>query len=223
MEEVELKEKIKSLGPWWEDISFGDIKTSSLFNNCGRSKKYLFDNIIFKNYKKNIFKNKRILDMGCNAGGMMAELFNLDIHYTGIDYKDLFVNQANFVKDFYKINGDIFKYDISNKSSVELKNELGSYDVIFCIGLIYHISKIKDVRSIIDYSLNNSEKTILSSQSFASEKRSKLDWSPSIESIFNISKECGANSFKILYLKDENSFKNSGSRLTNNFYFEIYK
>lgn len=82
---------------------------------------------IFKNYYD--FTDKKVLDLGCNTGGMLFHLQEIK-EGLGIDYDSRCLNFANYLKN-------ILKYDIMNFEKQDLNNYLikDKFDIIFLLSL----------------------------------------------------------------------------------------
>jgi tRNA (mo5U34)-methyltransferase len=79
---------------------------------------------------------KSVLDIGCNAGffSVQAKWKNAS-HVLGIDMGEGFLKQAEFVRDVLNLNIEYRKMDASD---LHLLRE--TFDVVFCLGVIYHCS-----------------------------------------------------------------------------------
>ena len=69
--------------------------------------------------KKHIsFKNKTVLDVGCNSGEMLFNLLKYDIKYgLGLDFDPYKINMCNLMKRYNNINNiDFFVFNIKNES-----------------------------------------------------------------------------------------------------------
>ena len=64
------------------------------------------------------FKNKSILDLGCNSGEILFNLIKYDIKFgIGLDFDPYKINMCNIMKRYNKINNlDFFVYDLKNES-----------------------------------------------------------------------------------------------------------
>tara|TARA_B100000902_G_C27285007_1_gene903919 strand:- start:843 stop:1115 length:273 start_codon:yes stop_codon:yes gene_type:complete len=69
----ETKTEIKLLEPFWEKHTI-QCSDGILTIGEGRDKKTLYNQLFNKWYNNETFKNKTILDIGCNAGGNLVEL-----------------------------------------------------------------------------------------------------------------------------------------------------
>jgi SAM-dependent methyltransferase len=80
---------------------------------------------------------KSILDIGSLEGGQTFELAKHNgVHVTAIEGRDYNVEKAQFVQKLLKI-GNV-KFITGNLEQFDLKS-LGSFDAIFCSGLLYHL------------------------------------------------------------------------------------
>lgn len=154
-EKLILQSQVKELGKWYYYIDFGYGVT--VRKDLRRDKTNGFSN--WNNYLVHCMpeiKDKRILDLGCNAGIYDLELAKLGAkEVIGID-KD--VRQAEFVKEhFSKKNGLHFKnvkYTGADIGSFDLTG-LGKFDMVCLFCVVYHlhdcIDKIfKHIKQITD-------------------------------------------------------------------------
>jgi 2-polyprenyl-3-methyl-5-hydroxy-6-metoxy-1,4-benzoquinol methylase len=84
---------------------------------------------------------KRVLDLGCNAGFWSLAAIEAGCDYVlGIDGRTMHVEQANFV---FEVKGvERRRYDFRRGNIFDVLSEkLGSFDVVLCLGLLYHVSK----------------------------------------------------------------------------------
>ena len=209
-----MQGKIKSLEPWREKIY---LEKDKLYTPGGRRKDLLLSNL---DKKTDLFKNikgKKILDIGCNAGGLMLELSKRGADVVAIDVNDTYLNQANFIKDYYKLdNCKVIKYNICKYTTEENIKNLGKFDIICYFGLIYHLHYENNI-SILNYIYQATDICISSSQITPHPER-KLNWDISVENINNLIYSVGYKEIKILIL-DEKKI----GELTNAYYFEIKK
>lgn len=96
------------------------------------------DNSVRLSNIKYDFKDKVVLDIGCNSGGILHELAPIIKYGVGIDSNYNYINLANLIKDcnqtynvnFYTFNLD--KQNISNISDLVLKDKI---DVCFFLSM----------------------------------------------------------------------------------------
>lgn len=217
---TECLKEIKTLGEFWEK-HFIECKDGILEIGNGRNKSDLYKTLLSKHYNKETFENKTILDIGCNAGGNLVELSKFNPKFlTGIDYSDFYLKQCDYILRNKNIqNYSIFKYKFMDGFSYKkYENDLKKFDVIFCLGVIYHCRK-KTVEDILKYLYNCGKKVIMSSQTFNSNLRKNIDWDISRKTIEQMVLNAGFSSIKVLTYKTDTNYKNLQG-LTNDFYFE---
>ena len=141
-----ITKKIKDLVPWYQCIDLNGIMTlkrgDNYFNANAGEKTW---NTI-KTFLPSSLDNNRILDLGCNAGfySIKSSLLGAK-EVVGIELSPIFFEQALFIKEFFeevssrKLNVKYIKSDIGN---LDLDN-IGNFDYIFAIAILYHIGKHK--------------------------------------------------------------------------------
>ena len=130
------------------ELNFKKIKNLLNLTNSNQNKKYIFlpeksnpagyHTLYFNNYKIEgerdcklrvndmrkfyDFKNKNIIDFGCNTGGILFELMD-EINYgIGIDLNHKCINSANFINSIYKKN--IHFYNLNLENDIYIINNL---------------------------------------------------------------------------------------------------
>lgn len=98
----------------------------------------------------------KILDLGCNIGGM---LWPYRLHTPGVIGIDKNNNHVEFCKklaEFYAVNNkyQFFNLDINHVENLNFLKEKGKFDIIFLLAMTQHLSNWKDV---IKWSHENSE------------------------------------------------------------------
>lgn len=87
-----------------------------------------------------------VLDIGCNAGffSVSAKRLGAD-HVVGIDMSPGFLKQARFVSDVLDLDLELHRMSVYELSKLDKK-----FDVVFCLGLIYHVADpVKAAESIM--------------------------------------------------------------------------
>ncbi len=77
-----------------------------------------------------------VLDIGCNAGFFSVAAKNRNAHYVlGVDTSPGYLRQAEFVRDVLRLD-----IDYRQMSVYELPVLEQQFDLVFCLGVIYHCS-----------------------------------------------------------------------------------
>jgi 2-polyprenyl-3-methyl-5-hydroxy-6-metoxy-1,4-benzoquinol methylase len=151
----ELKREIERLSPWYQPINFGLGLYSKVRNIGLKDIRYLFsrDRGIVK-WKRLIqpnipfdLKDKRVLEVGCNAGLFLNQCIQQGAREAvGIEKDDKYFQQAQFVtKAFSKLHGRYYPVRIYQGSMESFDySSLGKFDLALMLLVIYHIGKTVD-------------------------------------------------------------------------------
>lgn len=138
-----IKQKIYSFDRWHYQFDLDGhltpIHPPQRVNAHEQRKRYFFDPLV--QLCGGSLAGKRVLDLGCNAGYWSLEAIERGADFVlGVDGRQMHVDQANFV---YEVKGvDKSKYEFRTGNVFDLKvEELGTFDIVLCLGLMYHVSK----------------------------------------------------------------------------------
>ena len=199
------------LGEFWEQIT---LKDGTVIGK-GRSKKLLWQRHLSPYFNKYELENKRIMDIGSNAGGNLIELakFNPSL-LVGVESSKFFFKQMKFVVENHGINCQLI-----NKRIEDLPRNIKKFDLIFMLGTIYHWQS-KACYQVLEYCKANSTRLIVSSQLNPNPVRCNVDWDLSKNGHIQLFKNAGFTSLKTIYEKTESD---GWDALTNQWYFEALK
>lgn len=149
--DTELQNKISSFPKWHYQFDLNGYKTPMVdpthMNRHQQRKSYFFRPLV--DLLGGSLSGKRVLDLGCNAGfwSLCAVEYGCD-YILGIDGRQMHIDQANLV---FEVNGiDKSRYDFRCGNIFDiLTEEIGSFDIVLCLGLMYHISKHIDLLELI--------------------------------------------------------------------------
>lgn len=123
-----------TFGPWTaHDIDLGGFSTMGLELQQQWRVNYLAG--LIRTFAKATIHDMSILDLGCLEGLFAIEFGRLGAHTLGIDVREAHLVKANFAKHCLKLDNVKFE----KKDVRELTGDLGSFDVIICCGILYHL------------------------------------------------------------------------------------
>ncbi len=92
-------------------------------------------NTVFPGDKKHL----RLADLGCLEGGYAVEFARMGFQVLGIEVRDVNIAACNYVKSKTNLpNLEFAKDDAWNIA------EYGTFDVLFCCGLLYHLDRPRE-------------------------------------------------------------------------------
>ena len=158
MNNEEIKQTIASFPRWHYQFNLRGNLTLSPLVDKGRilrhkeRKKYFFDLLV--QLLGGSLVGKRVLDLGCNAGfwSLCAVESGCDF-VLGIDGRQMHIDQANFVFRVNQVEKSKYDFIEGNIFNLDLR-QFGAFDVVLCLGLMYHINKHVNLLESIDY-INN--------------------------------------------------------------------
>lgn len=152
MRDEAIREKIASFPRWHYRFDLKGHPTP-IFNERKaqrhpQRKAYFFDPLV--QLFGGSLAGKRVLDLGCNAGfwSLCAVESGCDF-VLGIDGRQMHIDQANFVFQAKEIEEDRHHFLAGNIFETDLRR-FGTFDIVLCLGLMYHISKHVDLMERID-------------------------------------------------------------------------
>jgi 2-polyprenyl-3-methyl-5-hydroxy-6-metoxy-1,4-benzoquinol methylase len=143
MQDAEIKEKIASFPHWHYQFdlkgNLTPIFKKTHVKRHAQRKKHFFDPLV--RLFGGSLEGKRVLDLGCNAGfwSLCAAQAGCD-YVLGIDGRKMHVDQANFVFETKDVERESYDFFLGDIFEMDL-GRFGTFDVVLCLGLMYHVSK----------------------------------------------------------------------------------
>jgi SAM-dependent methyltransferase len=133
-----VKERVETLRPWHYQFNLDGVRTpvwrEDAINRHPERKRMGFDPLV----RVSQMQGKRVLDLGCNSGWWSLAALNAGAGFVlGIDGRQLHIDQANLVFETEGADPSRYRFELGNI----FEHELGSFDVVLCLGLMYHIAK----------------------------------------------------------------------------------
>jgi len=107
------------------------------------------------------FKDKTVLDMGCNVGGMLHELAPVIRYGVGMDYNYDCVNAANLIRDYNGThNINFYKFNLNTQDLSEIMDFvlLDKIDICFFLSMIKWVDRWVE---IIEFSKSISDNLLI--------------------------------------------------------------
>lgn len=138
----EIEREVTRLSRWHYQFELGGaltpIHAKEWINRHQQRKRYFFDPLL----KAGIFNGKRVLDLGCNAGFWALNAIDAGCEYVlGIDARELHIEQANLVFRLRGIPARKYRFIRDNVFTGSLEAWGGQFDIVLCLGLLYHVCK----------------------------------------------------------------------------------
>ncbi len=143
MLDADVQRRIAEFPRWRYQIDLGGHATPvtepTFANRHAQRKAYFFRALV--ELCGGSLAGKRVLDLACNAGFWSLAAIEAGCeHVLGIEGRQVYVDQANFVCEAKRI--DPARYAFRRASVQEaVAGDLGSFDVVLCLGLLYHVSQ----------------------------------------------------------------------------------
>jgi tRNA (mo5U34)-methyltransferase len=128
--EIDVKRKVQELGPWYHNFNLGGVLTNPANPEYPESRWRLIEPHIPED-----LQGKTVLDLGCNAGYFSLQMKKRGATVTGIDVTPSFINQAEFIAEFFGLDID---YRVTNVYQYLLQNK-NMFDYVLFLGLFYHL------------------------------------------------------------------------------------
>lgn len=143
MNTEEIRQAIASFPRWHYQFDLrGELTPiwrQDQVNRHDERARYFFDPLV--EFFGGSLAGKRVLDLGCNAGFWALRAVQANCEYVvGVDARQMHIDQANLVFDVNEIPRDRYEFICADIFGLDYE-QLGTFDIVLCLGLIYHISK----------------------------------------------------------------------------------
>lgn len=156
---LKVQSELAALGPWQQRVRL----TDTIFSP-GNWQSWDVAKVLQAEFPEQWWADKRVLDMGANSGGVSLELARLGARVHAAEPWDAFRAQILWWKRHLRVPDDALA--VSQHTLFEC-HELGAFDVVLCLGLVYHF---RHPQLVLDYLGNLSSKHfIVSTQTYKSE------------------------------------------------------
>lgn len=147
MDDQQIKDRIEAFPRWHYRFDLAGHRTpiynpKAAVRHRNRAR-YFFDPMV--ELFGGSLRGKRVLDLGCNAGWWSLKAIEAGADYVlGVDGRRMHVEQSEFVFGVKGVERD--RYDFVEANLFDLDFErYGEFDVVLCLGLLYHVSKPVDL------------------------------------------------------------------------------
>ena len=151
MDTQQLTERIAAFPRWHYRFEFeGGVSTPiakpAEANRHEQRKRYFFEAL--KQIHGGSLVGKRVLDLGCNAGFWSLQAIEAGADFVlGVDGRRMHVEQADLVFEAKRVERSRYRFEEANIFTHEFAEQ---FDVVLCLGLMYHISKPVELFEIFE-------------------------------------------------------------------------
>jgi 2-polyprenyl-3-methyl-5-hydroxy-6-metoxy-1,4-benzoquinol methylase len=143
MQDEEIRQKIASFPRWHYQFdlrgNLTPIHKEGHINRHTQRKRHFFDPVV--RLLGGSLEGKRVLDLASNAGYWSLATIEAGADYVlGIEGRQMHVDQASFVFDIKEVERDRYDFVMGDIFETDFR-QFGTFDVVMCLGLMYHISK----------------------------------------------------------------------------------
>ena len=143
----DIEKRIYSFPSWHYQFDLNGVTTpifdETLINRHIQRRRYFFDPLV--ELCGGSLKGKRVLDLGCNAGYWSLLSLKHGCEFVlGIDGRKMLIDQANFVFEVNQVQEAKYRFLEANIFDIDWTT-LGSFDIVLCLGLMYHVNKPVDL------------------------------------------------------------------------------
>jgi SAM-dependent methyltransferase len=142
MDPDELRRRIAAFPRWHYEFDFGGGITTPIHEEDRGDRhhqrgRYFFDPFVA--VAGGSLRGRRVLDLGCNAGWWSLRAAEAGADFVaGIDGRQMHVDQANLVFEAKGIDPSRYSFGVADVLRDKWPD--GPFDVVLCLGLLYHVS-----------------------------------------------------------------------------------
>src|SRR5215217_1752096 len=143
---AQLRKRIESFPRWHYEFDLDGIVTPIFdpahVNRHRQRKAYFFAPLV--RLCGGTLAGKKVLDLGCNAGYWSLAAIEAGADFVlGVDGRQMHIDQANLVFEVKGIKRDRYRFEAA--SVFELDPPDAPFDIVLCLGLLYHVSRPVDL------------------------------------------------------------------------------
>ena len=138
-----LRARVQSFPRWHYEIDLGDgvvtpIANPTHVNRHAQRRRYFFAPIV--ELCGGTLQGKRVLDLGCNAGywSLAAVEAGAD-SVLGVDGRQMHVDQSDLVFEARGVDPSRYRFELADIYALDLEGQ--TFDIVLCLGLLYHVRK----------------------------------------------------------------------------------
>jgi SAM-dependent methyltransferase len=179
---MDIAERVAAFPRWHYQFDLDGVITpifdTDHINRHEQRRRYFFDRLV--DICGGSLKGRRVLDLGCNAGYWSLAAIDAGCdQVVGIDGRAMHIEQANLVFEVKGVDNDRFAFQEGDLFKVDWSS-LGRFDVVLCLGLLYHVAKpvelFEKIASVNDDLLVvDTELSLLPGSAFAVKPHESLD------------------------------------------------
>ncbi|MGH2863668.1 MAG: class I SAM-dependent methyltransferase [Solirubrobacteraceae bacterium] len=149
MDAQELQERIDAFPVWHYRFDFDGVSTpifsEDYANRHEQRRRVFFDPLV--KAAGGTLRGKRVLDLGSNAGYWSLAALEAGADFVfGIDGRQMHIDQAQLVFQAKGVDPERYSFQLGNIFEYDFP---GAFDVVLCLGLMYHISKPMELFEIM--------------------------------------------------------------------------
>jgi SAM-dependent methyltransferase len=143
MEQSEIVRRMREFQTWNYPFDLAGnrppISHPQRVNRTAQRRRYFLDPLV--KHLGGSLAGKRVLDLGCNAGYWALCAIEAGCEFiVGVDGRQTHIDQARFVFEANDVQRSRYDFVTGNVFDLDLR-ALGEFDVVLCLGLLYHVSK----------------------------------------------------------------------------------
>ena len=137
-----VRERVAGFPRWHYEFDLNGVRTPIFdpahVNRHEQGKQYFFSPLV--RLAGGSLAGKRVLDLGCNAGFWSLAAIDAGADFVlGVDGRQMHIDQANLVFEVKRVEATRYRFEQADIFELELEEE--PFDVVLCLGLLYHVSK----------------------------------------------------------------------------------
>jgi SAM-dependent methyltransferase len=151
MDANELQSRVKAFPRWHYRFELGHGVETTPYRSIGvnrqeQRRRYLIGGLL--DVTEGSLEGRRVLDLGCNSGFFSLAASEAGANFVhGVDGRQMWVDQANLVFEARSVAPERYHFEVADIFRHEFTQR---FDVVLCVGLMYHISKPMELFELFD-------------------------------------------------------------------------